>query len=308
MSPRQADKDHSASRGVESISGGGTAMTPIRGMNSLDVHGWLQSYEARQAEKAKEPSKPKPIPSVWRGPCCAFTTADGIYQWTRDDNKVRPIRPFRAPHKTEQQIVDLYCTPRAYHHSVEFLLEAPQGLFTFDELTKPEKWLEAISKYVALTEQGEVSPAAKQLHRLVEGAGKEFRSAQDRAWGNRRLTDRTPEDYERREAAASRKFSEAKQTFLQRYNRAVKSGVVKRAKWKKARICPLCNKEPLGPRGRKCDECRRETRRKRNRRYVSGLKNRAKTRSPLGIMRLKTAIPLLPLSRNRQDTLTVLNV
>jgi hypothetical protein len=307
MSPRQAGKEHFASRGVESISGRATAMTPIRGMNYLDVHGWLQSYEARQAEKAKEPSKPKPIPSVWRGPSCAFTTSDGIYQWTASGDRVRPIKPFRTT-KTEQEIVQLYCQPKAYYRGVLFLGEGPAGLFTFDELNEPEKWVKAVSKYKALTGQSPISLAAKQLHRRVEEARRNFREAQGRAWGNQKLSNRTPESYERREAAAWEKFNHLKEQYLRQYEDEVATGVIRRLRRKKARLCPLCDKQPLGLRQRKCGDCRKETRRPRNKRYVSGLKKRLKTGSPLGIRRLKMAIPLLPPSRNRQDTLTVLNV
>src|SRR5262249_42760555 len=261
----------------------------LHNRNALDIHAWLQSYEARMAGK-KAKALPKPIPPVWRGPSCAFTTAHGIYEWTRDDDKVRPIQPFRAP-KTEQQIAELYCAPRAYCRSVEFLLEAPAGLFTSDQLNKPEKWLNALSKYLALTRQGEVSLAAKQLHRLVEEARKEFRESQDRAWGNRKLANHPPEDFERREAAAWEKFSKLKQALLHRYNLAINTGVVKRVRRNKAQICPICETERLfRPRQRKCDECRIETRHQRNRRYNAGLKNRVKTGSLLGIRGIKTVI------------------
>lgn len=243
-------------------------MTPVNPRNALEIHGWLRSYEAGTAVK----------------------DADGI--------RAKPIQPFRAP-KTEQQIAELYCGPRAYYHCVEFLLEAPKGLFTFDELNERSKWQDAISKYLALTGQGELSLAAKQLHRLVEKARKEFREAQDRAWRNRKLADRPPEDYERREAAAWLKFSKVKEVSLQRYNRAIGSGVVKRVKRKKARLCPVCDKEPLRPRQRKCDECRRETRRKRNRRYYAWSRNRSKTGSLLGIGLPKLTIPLLPPLHNQ---------
>jgi PAS domain-containing protein len=278
----------------------------IFGPPALDIHGWLRSYEARTAvDKAR--ALPRPISPAWRGPSCAFTISEGIYQWTGSDDRVRPIKPFRTI-KTEQEIAKLYCEPNAYYHCVLFLQEGPEGLFTFDERNKPEKWLDAVSKYLALTGQGEVGLAAKQLHRLIEAARKEFREAQDRAWGHRKVTEHTPEGYERKEAAAWRKFSHAKQTFLQRYDRAIKSGVVERVKRKKARICPQCGKEPLRPRQRKCNECRRETRRERNKRYVSGLKNHFKTGSLLGIRRPKIAIPLPPYSPNQQDALTVLEM
>jgi hypothetical protein len=279
-------------------------MTPIRSLNALDVHGWLRSYEARVAVNKR--ALPRPISSAWRGPSCAFTTSEGIYQWTGFDDRVRPIQPFRTT-KAEQEIAQLYCEPRAYYHSVLFLRKAPEGLFTFDELNKPEKWLEAISKYLALTGQSAISLAAKQLHRLVEEARQNFREAQDRAWGQGMLCDRVPESYEHRESKAWERFNHLKQQYLRRYECAVATGVVRRLRRKKPQICPQCNEELLGPRQRKCDHCRRETRRKRNSRYVSGLKTRFKTGSPLGITRAKIAIPLRPYSREQQDALTALD-
>ena len=278
---------------------------PLQGKNALDVHGWLRSYEERTAANKKK-ALPRIISPAWPGPSCAFTTSDGIYQWTASGDRVRPIKPFRNT-KTEQEIAQLYCQPKAYYRSVLFLEEAPAGLFTFDELNKPEKWVKAVSKYLALTGQDAISLAAKQLHRLVEEARKEFREAQGRAWGNQKLSDRTPESYERREAAAWEKFNHLKEQYLRQYEHAVATGVIRRLRRQKARICPLCNKQPLGPRQRKCGDCRKETRRARNKRYVSGLKKRLKTGSLLGISHPKMAIPLPPYSRDPQDALTVLD-
>ena len=280
-------------------------MTPLQTGNALDVHGWLQSHEGRTAGKSAN-APPNLISSESDRPTWRLITNDGICTWVRDDGvRVKPIQPFCAP-KTEQEIVELSCAPQAYHHCVDFLWEAPKGFFTFDELTKPEKWPQAVSKYLALTGQGELSLAANQLHRLLEEARKDFREAQDRAWHNRKLADRPPEDYYRKEAAAWEKFSKVKQVLLQQYNRAIKSGVVKRVKRKKARVCPMCNKEPLRPRQRKCDECRRATRRKRNRRYYEVSRDSFKTGSLLGITPPNPGIPLLPPSHSQQDALTVL--
>jgi hypothetical protein len=194
--------------------------------------------------------------------------------------------------KTEQEVAALYCEPRAYYQSVEFIAkEAPLGLFTFNELNKPEKWLEAVSKYLALTGQDAISQAAKQLFRLVEEARKEFREAQDRAWGDRKVTERTPESYEKRELAAWEKFNLAKRQCLARYGHAIATGHVTRVKRKAARICPQCKQEPLLVGRRKCDQCRAQTRSGRNNRYASRLKDRLKTGSLLGISRPKGAIP-----------------
>jgi hypothetical protein len=276
-------------------------MTLIWGMNYLNIHEWLKSYEARTAvKKAKDP--PKPLSPIWRGPSCAFTTADGIYEWTACDEKVRQIQPFRAI-KTEQEIAELYCEPKAYYCSVLFLREAPEGLFTFNELNKPEEWPNSLSKYLALTGQGELSLAAKQLHRLVEGARKEFRDAQDRAWGHRKLADRTPEDYERKEANGWERFNHQKKQYLQGYKRALTTRIVRR---RRARRCPSCNAAALETGERKCVQCRKATRRERNRRYLNN--NKLKTGSRLGIRKAKLAIPLRPYSRKRQDGLPVLHI
>jgi hypothetical protein len=190
--------------------------------------------------------------------------------------------------KTEREMAALYCEPRAYYQSVEFIAkEAPLGLFTFNELNKPEKWLEAVSKYLALTGQDAISQAAKQLFRLVEEARKEFREAQDRAWGDRKVTEHTPESYEKRELAAWEKFNLAKRQCLARYEHAIATGTVTRPKRKTARICPRCKQEPLLVGQRKCPNCRAAARRERNRRYASRLKDRLKTGSLLGISRPK---------------------
>jgi hypothetical protein len=190
--------------------------------------------------------------------------------------------------KAEPEIAELYCQPRAYYHSVEFIeKEALRGLFTFDDLNKPEKWLKAVSKYLALTGQDAISPAAKQLYRLVE----EARETQDRAWGDRKVTERTPESYERRERAAWEKFNRTKQQCLRRYERALATGEVKRIKRKRARICPRCEQEPLLARQRACDNCRKAARRERNSRFYGSSKESIKTPSPLGISPQKGAIP-----------------
>jgi hypothetical protein len=172
---------------------------------------------------------------------------------------VNPLQLATA--KAEPEIAELYCEPRAYWHCVEFLSEAPRGLFTFNELTKPEKWQDAISKYLALTGQAEMSPAARQLSRLVEEKRREFRAAQDPAWGNRKVGPQVPEEYERRELRAWQKFYGFKETFLRRYERSIRTGVVKRVKRKEQRICPICGINPLPPRRRKCDPCCRVARR-----------------------------------------------
>ena len=101
---------------------------------------------------------------------------------------------------TEAEIAELYCQPWPYWRSVQFLLELPNGSFRFNELHRPKKWCDAISKYLELTGQGEVSRAAKQLFRLVEQARTELRDAQDRARGNRAVGEQTPEEYERASA------------------------------------------------------------------------------------------------------------
>jgi len=167
--------------------------------------------------------------------------------------------------QSEREIAQIYCQPRAYWRSLLFLEALPKGTFTSKELNLSEKSLVVVSKYLALTGQADISRAAKQLFHLVEQARREFRDAQDRAWSNRQIREKTPEDYDGREVVAWRKFCEAKQKFLRRYHRAVHSGIVRRATRKEQRICPDCGEEPLRPRRRKCDACCQTARRNSNR-------------------------------------------
>jgi len=166
---------------------------------------------------------------------------------------------------TEAEIAELYCQPRPYWRSVLFLAALPNESFSFNELHRPEKLRDAVSKYLELTGQGELSRAARQLFRSVEEARAGFRELQDRAWGTGKILEQTPADYDRKERSAWLKFCEEKQKFLRHYNRAIESGVVKRVKPKKQRLCPDCRTEPLLLRRRKCDACRRVSRRNSNR-------------------------------------------
>jgi hypothetical protein len=192
--------------------------------------------------------------------------------------------------RTEQELSKAYCAGRAYHHCIDWIeRELPRELFTFDERTKPEKWLQAITKYVAVTGQAPIGPAAKQLFRSVEEARAEFRQVQDHAWGNRKIGPHTPADYERREARAWERFNAAKQQCLAAYKEAIRTGCVKRRRQKAARFCPGCNQEPLLLGQRKCWSCKAAARRNRNRRYRS--KGRRETLSHLAINERKAPIP-----------------
>ena len=179
------------------------------------------------------------------------------------------MNPVELPNvRTEQELAELYCEPRAYWHCL-YRVDLPRELFTFDERNKPEKWLHTIATYLTLTGQAPISPAVKQLFRLVEEARAEFRAAQDRAWGNRKVGPHTPPDYERREARAWERFNAAKQQCLAAYKEAIRTGCVKRRRRKAARFCPVCNQEPLVLGQRKCCGCKAAARRNRNRRYRS---------------------------------------
>jgi len=109
-----------------------------------------------------------------------------------------------------------------------------------------------------IQQQNELSPIARraraQLDYQVDQAHREFREAQDRAWENRKVGPHTPEDYQRKEEAAWRRFCDRKEVSLRRYHRAIRTGVVERLQKKERRICPDCGIEVLPSRRRKCEE------------------------------------------------------
>jgi len=178
---------------------------------------------------------------------------------------------------TEGKIAELYGRPSPYWRSVQFLSELPNGSFSFNELHRPERWRDAVSKYLELTGQGGISRAAGQLFRLIEEARREFRDAQERAWDARKILEQTPADYDLRELAAWFKFCKEKQKFLRLYNDAMQFGVVKRVKHNKERLCSDCGTKPLLRRQRKCDVCRRASRRDSNRRAKRRFKRKQLT-------------------------------
>jgi hypothetical protein len=159
------------------------------------------------------------------------------------------IGPPQTAQKTMEEIVRLYCAPKAYWHSIEFLSTQFATTFTDGERLHPRYWLTAITKYLKLT--GQEMPAGLQdLHRDVEAARGVFQDAQDRAWGNRQCPPHTPPDFERKEAKAWDRFSEENQAALGRFL----SGKTNDNLFV-ALPCPNCKTGRLGFRKQLCSVC-----------------------------------------------------
>src|SRR5262249_34571327 len=91
------------------------------------------------------------------------------------------------------------------------------------------------------------------LRRRVEAARAEFNAKQERAWGNRRVGMHPA--YEKQEAAAWNTFNAQKQAYLKEYLRAIKSGIVRRIR---SRKCKMCNAAPVLGRTQYCEICRKQ--------------------------------------------------
>jgi hypothetical protein len=178
------------------------------------------------------------------------------------------IGPPQTGPKSIAEIARLYCEPKAYWHSIEFLWTQPKTAFTDAERLHPGHWLTAITKYLKLT--GQEAPAGLQeLHRDVEAAREVFRAAQDRAWGNRQCAPHTPPDFERKEAKAWDRFSEEKLAALDRFlpGKTNDNVIV-------ALPCPDCKTGRLGFKQQVCSVCAKIRTKESNR--ISQRKRRSK--------------------------------
>jgi hypothetical protein len=156
------------------------------------------------------------------------------------------IGPPQGEVKSVEDIAQLYCGPKAYWHSVEFLSTQFASAFTDGERLHPQHWLSAITNYLKLTGQ-EISAGLEALHRDVEAARGVFQGAQDRAWGNRQCASHTPPDFERK---AWERFSEEKQAALGRFLAGKTNDNVFFAP-----LCPECKTKRLEPRKQFCSVC-----------------------------------------------------
>jgi hypothetical protein len=138
----------------------------------------------------------------------------------------------------EEWLAKLYCQPKPFWHCIPFNMP-------------PKDWLKAVEMLTGKSP----SAAAKQLHRRVEIARAEFKRKQDAAWGEREVGTHVPPAYEKREASAWNAFNAQKQAYLQDYLRATKSGVLRRPR---SRKCKMCNAAPVIGRTQYCGICRRQ--------------------------------------------------
>jgi hypothetical protein len=169
----------------------------------------------------------------------------------------------------EEYLARKYCEPRAYWHCLHELEPSGTGRhYPFDELNYPQHWLKAVAKYT----QQAPSAAARQLHRRVEAARAEFRAKQETIYGERTLyaISRSRTAIYAKEDAAWNTFNAQKQAYLTEYFRALKSGIVRRIR---SRKCKMCNAAPVLLRTQYCEICRK--RRNRESYRISKAKNRS---------------------------------
>lgn len=178
------------------------------------------------------------------------------------------IGPPQTGPKSIAEIARLYCEPKAYWHSIEFLWAQPKTAFTDAERLYPSHWFTAITKYLKLKGQG-VPAGLEELHRDVEAERGVFKAMQDCAWGNRQCPSHTPPEFERKEAKAWERFSEQKQAVLARFVAGKKNDNVFLAP-----RCPECKTGRLGFKKQLCSVCAKIRIKESNR--ISQQKRRSK--------------------------------
>jgi hypothetical protein len=162
----------------------------------------------------------------------------------------------------EEYLVRQYCEPRSYWHCLQELGEPPMSFLVLNELggarsevqNYPEHWLDA----VRVCTKRAPSPAAKQLHRRVETARAEFRTKQDKIYGNRKVSAAEGLDaIYRREDNAWEVFNAQKQVYLKDYLKAKETGIVvrRRQTWRR---CRQCNAERVMGRAKYCQICAKQ--------------------------------------------------
>ena len=158
----------------------------------------------------------------------------------------------------EEYLARKYCEAKAYWHCLHELEPSGAGrYYTFDELNYPQYWLKAVAKYT----QQEPSAAARQLHRRVEEARAEFRTKQEKIYGERTLyaISRSREGIYATEDTAWNTFNAQKQAYLRDYLKAKATGVVRRRR--AGRKCAQCKTERVLGRAKYCDLCAKQRQR-----------------------------------------------
>jgi len=178
-------------------------------------------------------------------------------------------RGGECPMSGEEWLARLYCEPKAYWHCLhELELSGTGRHYTLDELNCPQHWPKALAKYT----QQAPSTAARQLHRCVEAARAQFRAKQAIIYGERTLygISQSRKAIYAKEDAAWNTFNAQKQAYLGEYLHATKSGIVRRIR---SRKCKMCNAAPVLGRTQYCGICRK--RRNRESYRISKAKKRA---------------------------------
>lgn len=161
----------------------------------------------------------------------------------------------------EEYLARKYCEPNAYWQCLQELGEPSMSFLVLNELegaefkvqNDPKYWLDA----VRICTKRAPSPAAKQLHRMVEAARAEFRAKQDRIYGNRRVSEtESLQEIYRREDKAWDVFNAQKEVYLKDYLRAIETGVVVRRQL--GRKCKQCNAEKVMGRAKYCEVCAKQ--------------------------------------------------
>jgi hypothetical protein len=173
----------------------------------------------------------------------------------------------------QEYLARKYCEPKAYWHCLQELGEPSMSLLVLTELegarlavqNDPEYWLDA----VRICTKREPSPAAKELHRRIEGGRAEFKAKQDRIYRNRKVSETEGlEDIYRREDKARDAFNAYKKDCLRAYLKAIATGKIERQRARRRHRCQGegC-RELLSGRARFCDICKRARHREAARVY-----------------------------------------
>jgi hypothetical protein len=173
----------------------------------------------------------------------------------------------------EEYLARKYCEPQPYWRCLQELGEASTSLRVLNELegagfpvqNYPKYWLDAVK----ICTKREPSPAAKQLHRRVEAARAEFKTKQDRIYGNRKVSETEGlEDIYRREDKAWDAFNAQKKDCLRVYLNAIETGKLERQRARRRHRCQGegCM-ELLSGRARFCASCKRARNREAARVY-----------------------------------------
>ncbi len=173
----------------------------------------------------------------------------------------------------EEYLARKYCAPNAYWHCLQELGGPSTSLRVLNELdgagfavqNYPKYWPDAVRICI----KREPSPAARQLHRGVESARAEFKTKQDRIYGNRKVSETEGlQNIYRREDTAWDAFNARKKDCLRVYLNAIETGKIERQRARRRHRCQGegCM-ELLSGRARFCASCKRARNREAARVY-----------------------------------------